>query len=82
LTGEQLPQVIAAISGSPVGVLAVRALAERPPAAPVPGAAGRLEEIAHGRKAVAEAAEPDVIAADLRLRALATRALARLPVPH
>ncbi|MFI0357923.1 hypothetical protein [Actinomadura sp. 9N407] len=84
ITGDEglLPQVVDALSGSPVGVLAVRALAERPPARPVPDAVARLKEIAHGRKVVAEAAEPDVIAADLRLRALATRALARLPAPH
>jgi hypothetical protein len=82
MTGEELPKVIAALFAAPVSVLAVRALAERPPAAPVPGAAGRLREIAHGRKVVAEAAEPDVIAVDLRLRALATRALARIPDPH
>ncbi|MEW2354973.1 HEAT repeat domain-containing protein [Spirillospora sp. NPDC029432] len=77
LTGESLPEVLDALHGSPT--LAVRALAERPPAGPVPDKArDRLKEIAYGRKVVAEASDPDVIAADLHLREQTRRVLDRL----
>ncbi|MFB4317539.1 HEAT repeat domain-containing protein [Actinomadura sp. 21ATH] len=80
LTGEPLPEVLDALHGSPA--LAVRALAERPPSGPVPEAArARLKEIAYGRKVVAEAAAPDIVAADLHLRERARRVLDHLDAP-